>query len=168
MRDRALIWAPPWLTSKKIRAPWAIKEGATVEAITAYGRCRSWVGSRPTVEQRHPGLPLTPRSLFDAPALPLHQAYGCYKPPPPASTPAARIMHRACASCTHHAPCFNASHAPRTTHLHGLCHLSLGTAGHIAAHSGTYMAVQKACSVGLRSWSKVVKGKNSSAKRTTV
>ncbi len=37
---------------------------------------------------------------------------------------------------------------------------------HIAAHTGTEMAVKKACTIGLRSWKKVTKGENSSGKQT--
>jgi hypothetical protein len=37
---------------------------------------------------------------------------------------------------------------------------------HVAAHTGTEMAVKKACTIGLRSWSKVTKGENISGKQT--
>jgi hypothetical protein len=37
---------------------------------------------------------------------------------------------------------------------------------HIAAHTGTEMAVKEACTIGLRSCSKVAKGENSSGKQT--
>jgi hypothetical protein len=36
---------------------------------------------------------------------------------------------------------------------------------HIAAHTGTQMAVKKACTLGLRCCSKVAKGENSSGKQ---
>jgi hypothetical protein len=37
---------------------------------------------------------------------------------------------------------------------------------HIAAHTGTEMAVKNACTIGLMSWSKVTKGEKSSGKQT--